>query len=203
MGTGVSRAVARKPSGASDGKVSRADLAGRAKAAGEVVGKPAGVGVLLTSPPLLEYSVPTYEVDGLVTPLEGQRVKGSLGDPVGSVGVAAVVGVDGVLGGDIRVLYPLIVFWAITLPLHHVPEAAVADLCFEDLGDLPPLVSVRLEDGQRLIVLRASGEWVWLRKLKLHNWKDQMELGIARQELELVHTLSHNLHDLEVSEPFV
>jgi hypothetical protein len=48
MGTGVSRAVAGKPSGASDRNVSRADPAGRAKAAREAAGKPAGAGVPLT-----------------------------------------------------------------------------------------------------------------------------------------------------------
>jgi hypothetical protein len=122
---------------------------------------------------------------------------------VGSIGVAVVVDIDGVLGKDIRVLYPLIVFLTITLPSHHVPEAAVADPCFEDLGDLPPLVSVRLEDKWRLIIPRASGEWVWLRKLELHNQKDWVELGVVWWELELVRTLSYNLHDLEGSEPLV
>jgi hypothetical protein len=57
---------------------------------------------------------------------------------VRSIGVAVVVGVTGVPGKDIRVFYPLIVFWSITLPSHHVPEATVVDLCLEDLGDLPP-----------------------------------------------------------------
>jgi hypothetical protein len=54
----------------------------------------------------------------------------------------AVVGIDGVLGKDVGVLYPLIVLRTVTLPSHHVLEAAVADPCFKDLGDLPPLVSV-------------------------------------------------------------
>jgi hypothetical protein len=76
---------------------------------------------------------------------------------VGSVRVAAVVGIDGVLGEDIGVLYPLIVFRTVTISSHHVPEAAVVDLCFKDLGNLPPLVSVRLKDRCRLIVQRASG----------------------------------------------
>jgi hypothetical protein len=44
-GAGVSGAVAGKVSGASDGKVFRADLAGRAKAGG----KPTGAGVPLTA----------------------------------------------------------------------------------------------------------------------------------------------------------
>jgi hypothetical protein len=46
------------------------------------------------------------------------------------------------------------------------------DPCFKDLGDLPPLVSVHLEAWQRLVIPRASREWVQLRKLKLHNQKD-------------------------------
>jgi hypothetical protein len=48
MGAGVSGAVGRKPSRASDGKVSRVDLARRAKVAGEAAGKAAGAGVPLT-----------------------------------------------------------------------------------------------------------------------------------------------------------
>jgi hypothetical protein len=59
---------------------------------------------------------------------------------------------------DIRVFYPLIVLQSITLPSHHVPEAAVADPCFKDLGNLPPLVLVHLEDGQQFIVLRVARE---------------------------------------------
>jgi hypothetical protein len=110
-------------------------------------------------------------VDGFVAPPEGQRVEGSQGNLVGSIGVVVVAGIDGVLGKDIRVLYPLIVFQTITLPSHHVPEAAVADLCFEDLGDLPPLISIRLEDRRRLIISRVSREWVRLPKLELHNQK--------------------------------
>jgi hypothetical protein len=116
-----------------------------------------------------------YEADGLVAPLDGQRVEGSRGNPVRSVGVAAVVGISGVLGKDIRMLYPLIGFQTVTLLSHHVAEAAVVDPCFEDLGNLPPLVSIHLEDGWRLAILRASGEWV-----QLHNWKDWVELGVAR-----------------------
>jgi hypothetical protein len=77
------------------------------------------------------------------------------------------------------VLYPLIVFQTITLPLHHIPEAAVADPYFKDFGDLPPLVSVCLEDRRRLVIPKVSGEWVRLRKLELHNWKDRVELGVA------------------------
>jgi hypothetical protein len=61
-GAGVSRAVAGKPSGVSDGKVSRVDLAGRAKVAGEAAGKLARAGVLLT------LSVKD-QVDGLRTAL--------------------------------------------------------------------------------------------------------------------------------------
>jgi hypothetical protein len=116
---------------------------------------------------------------------------------------SGVVGINGVLSEDIRVFYPLIVFRTVTFPSHHVPEAAVVDLCFKDLGDLLPLVSIRLEDGRRLVVPRVSREWVRLHKLVLHNQKDQVELGVARWELELVCTLSLNLHGLEGSEPLV
>jgi hypothetical protein len=153
--------------------------------------------------PPLEYGVQIYEVDGPVVPPEGERVKGSQGNPAGSVGVAAIVGINGVLGKDIRVFYPLIVFRPITLPSHHVPEAAVANPCFKHLGNLPPLVSVRLKDGWRLIVPRVAREWVQLRKLELHDREDRVELGVARWELELVCTLAHNLHDLEGSELLV
>jgi hypothetical protein len=45
------------------------------------------------------------------------------------------------------VLYPLIVFRTVTLPSHHVLEAAIVDMCFKDLSDLPPLISICLEDG--------------------------------------------------------
>jgi hypothetical protein len=89
---------------------------------------------------------------------------------VQSVGVTAIVGRDGIFGKDIRVFHPLIVFWAIAFPLHHVPEAAV-DFCLEDLFDIPSDIIVCPEDGWRFIVLGASGEWVWLHKLELHHWK--------------------------------
>jgi hypothetical protein len=95
----------------------------------------------------LEYGIPTYETDGPIAPPERQRVEGGQGDSAGSVGVAVVVGINSVLGEDIRVLYPLIVFQTITLLAHYVPEAAVLDSRFKDLIDLPPLVSVCLEDG--------------------------------------------------------
>jgi hypothetical protein len=62
------------------------------------------------------------------------------------------------------------VFWSITLPLHHVSEAVIADPCLEDLGDLPHF---SLKNGQQFIVLRAAGEWVRLHKLELHYWEDQ------------------------------
>jgi hypothetical protein len=130
-------------------------------------------------------------------PPEGQRVKSGRGYPAGSVGVAAVVGINGVLGEDIRVLYPLIVLWTVTLPAHHVPEAAVPDLCFEDLVDLPPLVSVHPEDRRGFVVPGASGEQVRLRKLEFHHREDRVELGVAWRELELVRTFSHNLYDLD------
>jgi hypothetical protein len=55
----------------------------------------------------LEYGVPTYEADGPVVLPKRQQVEGGQGDPVGSVGVAAVVGVNGVLGEDVGVLYEL------------------------------------------------------------------------------------------------
>jgi hypothetical protein len=151
----------------------------------------------------LEYGVPTYEADGPIAPPEGQRVEGGRGNPAGGVGVAAVVGINGIFGEDVRVLYPLIVLRAVTLPVHHVPEAAVSDSRFQDLVDLPPLVSVRLEDGRWFVVPWVSGEWVRLRKLELHDREDRMELGVTRRELEPVRTVAHNLHDLEGSEPLV
>jgi hypothetical protein len=71
-GTGASRVADRKPSGASDGKPSRAEVAGtRARA-----GTGARAGVPLTSPPPLEYGVPMYEADDLVVPPEGEQVEG-------------------------------------------------------------------------------------------------------------------------------
>jgi hypothetical protein len=144
-----------------------------------------------------------YKADGPVAPPEGQRVEGGRGYPARSIGVAAVVGIDGVLGKDIRVLYPLIMLRTITFPVHHVPEAAIPDPCFEDLVDLPPLISICLEDRWWLIVLGASGEWVRLRKLEFHHWEDRVELGVAWGKLELVRAFSHNLNDLEGSEPLV
>jgi hypothetical protein len=93
--------------------------------------------------------------------------------------------------------------WTVTLPAHHVPEAAVSDSRFKDLINLPPLISVWLEDGQWFVVLGASEERVWLRKLELHDREDQVKLGVTRRKLELVCTVAHNLHDLEGSEPFV
>jgi hypothetical protein len=65
---------------------------------------------------------------------------------VQSIRVAAIVGGDGVFGEDIRVLHPLIVFQAVAFPLHHVPEAAVVDLCLEDLFDFPSDIIVHPED---------------------------------------------------------
>jgi hypothetical protein len=88
-------------------------------------GKPSEAEVPLTSPPPLEYGVPMYKADGPITPPEGQRVESSRGYLAGSVGVAVVVGIDGVLGEDIRVLYPLIVLRTITFPAHHVPETTI------------------------------------------------------------------------------
>jgi hypothetical protein len=90
---------------------------------------------------------------------------------VRGVGVAAVVGINGVLGEDIKVFYLLIVLWSITLPSHHVPEAVIVDLCFKNLGDLPPLVSIHLEDGWWFVVLRAAGEQVRLHKLEFTTGK--------------------------------
>jgi hypothetical protein len=74
-----------------------------------------------------------------------------------SIGVVVVVGANGIFSEDIRVFYPLIVLQSVTLLLDHVPEATVADPCLEDLSDLPPLISVCLEDGQQLIVPRGLG----------------------------------------------
>jgi hypothetical protein len=91
----------------------------------------------------------------------------------------------------------------ITFPAHHVPEAAVPDPCFEDLIDLPPLVSICLEDRQGLVVPGASGEQVQLCKLEFYHWEDQVELGVVWGELELVRAFSHNLYNLEGSEPLV
>jgi hypothetical protein len=108
MGTGVSRALGRKLS-----EVSRAGLDGKPfEASG------AGVPGSPDIPPPLEYSVPTHEADGPVMPPEGQQIKGGRDNLARSVGVAAVVGINGVLGKDIRVLYPLVVFWAVPLPLY-------------------------------------------------------------------------------------
>jgi hypothetical protein len=76
--------------------------------------KVAEAGVPLTSLPL-EYGIPMYEVNAPVTPLEGEQVEGGQGNPSQSVGVAVVVGVDGIFGKDIKVFYPLNVLWSITL----------------------------------------------------------------------------------------
>jgi hypothetical protein len=56
-----------------------------------------------------------YGADGPVAPLEGQRVRGGQGNPAGSIGVVAVVVINGVLGEDVRVFYPLIVIQTVTL----------------------------------------------------------------------------------------
>jgi hypothetical protein len=116
-----------------------------------------------------------YKADGSIAPPEGQRVKGGRGYPAGSVGVAAVVGINGVLGEDVRVLYLLIVLQTITFLAHHVPEAAIPDLCFKDLVNLPPLVAIRPEDRRGLVIPGVSGERVWLHKLELHHQEDQVE----------------------------
>jgi hypothetical protein len=122
---------------------------------------------------------------------------------MGSVGIAAVVGIDGVLGKDVRVLYPLVMFRTVTLPAHHVPEAAVSDSCFKDLIDLLPLVSICPEDGRWFLVPGASGELIRPCKLEFHNREDQVELRVTWRKLELVRTVAHNLHNLEGSEPLV
>jgi hypothetical protein len=82
----------------------------------------------------------------------------------------AIVGGDGIFGKDIRVFQPLIVFWAIAFPLHHVPEAVVVDFHLEYLFNIPSDIIVCPEDRWWFIVLGVSGEWVWLHKL--HYWKD-------------------------------
>jgi hypothetical protein len=56
-----------------------------------------------------------YEVNAPVAPPEGEQVQGSRGNPLQSVGVAVVVGFDGIFGEDVRVFYPLIVLQSITL----------------------------------------------------------------------------------------
>jgi hypothetical protein len=101
------------------------------------------------------------------------------------------------------VFYPLIVLWSITLPSDHVPKATVVDPCLKDLGDFPPLVSVCPKDRQQLIVPRVARGWVRFHELKLDHQKYWVELGVAQWKLELVHTLSHDLHNLEGSEPLV
>jgi hypothetical protein len=75
-GTEAAGVTDRKGAGAAARKVAR-----RAKVA--------GAGVPLTSPPPLEYGVPMYEADHPVMPPEGERVKGSRGNLVWSVGVSA------------------------------------------------------------------------------------------------------------------
>jgi hypothetical protein len=77
------------------------------KAAGRAARR-ARAGVPLTSS-LLEWGVPTHEADCPVVPLDGEQVKGSRDNPAWSIGIAVVVGINGVLGKDIRVLYPLVV----------------------------------------------------------------------------------------------
>jgi hypothetical protein len=71
----------------------------------------------------------------------------------------------------------------------------------------PPILQTdrdkRWEVAEILIIPRASREQVRLCKLEFHNWKDRVELGVARQELEHVCTIAHNLHDLEGSESLV
>jgi hypothetical protein len=49
----------------------------------------------------------------------------------------------------------------------------------------------------------VARKWVQLRKLKLHHREDWVELGIAWWKLKLVHTLAHDLHNLEGSELLV
>jgi hypothetical protein len=92
---------------------------------------------------------------------------------VQNIRVAAIVGINSVLGEDTRVFYPLVVLWSITLLSHHVPEATVADPCLEDLSNLPPLVPVHLEGGWWLIVLRATGKRVRFCELELHHGKTE------------------------------
>jgi hypothetical protein len=92
-----------------------------------------------------------------------------------------VIGVNGVLGKDIRVLYPLIVLRTVTLPAHYVPEAAVSDSHFENLINLPSFVSVCSQDRRWFVVLGASTKGVWLRKLELHDREDRVELGVTQR----------------------
>jgi hypothetical protein len=134
---------------------------------------------------------------------ERERVECGRGDPARGVGVAAIIGVDGVFGEDVRVLYPFIVFRAVAFPPHHVPEAAITDLRFQDLLDLPLNVAVRLEDGRGFVVPRTSGKRIRFRELKFHHREDRVELGVPRGKLELVCTLSDGLHDFEGAEAFV
>ena len=153
--------------------------------------------------PPLECGVPTHESDLGVAPPERERVESGRGDPARGVRVAAVVGINGVLGEDVGVLYPFIVFRAVAFPPHHVPEAAITDLRFQDLLDLPLNVAVRLEDGRGFVVPRASGKRIRFRELKFHHREDRVELGVPRGKLELVCTLSDGLHDFEGAEAFV
>jgi hypothetical protein len=102
---------------------------------------------------------------------------------VQSIGVVAVVGVNGILGKDVRVFYPLVVLQSVTFPSHHVPEATVADPCLKDLGDLPPLIPVYPEDGWRLIVPRVTGAQA---SLGGRLGADRVQLEVAWWELELV-----------------
>jgi hypothetical protein len=107
----------------------------------------------------------------------------------------SVAGRDGVFGEDIGVFYPLIVFWGIAFPPHHVQEVAVIDFHLKDLLKFPSDIVVRLEDGWWFVTPGVSWEWVWLHELEFHYWRDQMYLGIPVGKLKFVCTLSNDLHN--------
>lgn len=74
------------------------------------------------------------------------------------IGVAAVVGSNGIFGKDVRVFYPLVVFRFVAFLPHCVPEATVADLRLEDVLNFPLRVAV-CRMGGGLLFRCCRVEW--------------------------------------------